>query len=232
VTRYRMYGGIHVAHRGAKPESFSAWPSNTIQNLARASGTFGMPVRGRLGLKTFDNCQRSLLLSGDIETNPGPIRGIIALLFISTILSGDVETNPGPTRVNCGVCTETIRAMSNPITCSGCSTQHHSQCIGTRHQQIACRLPDWRCNPCNGSEYTRPERPTTNPAGTCVACQGGIRENGARYSCPCGAICHKKSDCSRVRGSAPADFPASGQDPGLQLRAFHLSCLQQGQQAT
>ena len=45
------------------------------------------------------------------------------------LISGDIEINPGPT--SCGVCEKTVRRKFRQNECSQCYTKVHSKCITT-----------------------------------------------------------------------------------------------------
>ncbi len=70
------------------------------------------------------------------------------------LLSGDINMNPGPPKYPCGVCKQTVGARKDAICCDSCGTWFHvrKQCIIMQRQvfQSYCDQPDlrWECNEC------------------------------------------------------------------------------------
>ena len=61
------------------------------------------------------------------------------------LISGDVETNPGPT--TCGICERTVRKNSHQNECSQCFTKAHSKCITTQSSLNT----NWMCTQCTNT---------------------------------------------------------------------------------
>ena len=51
-------------------------------------------------------------------------------LILLLLLSGQIETNPGPIKCNCGVCENEIDKKDKAINCDKCQFWSHIQCIG------------------------------------------------------------------------------------------------------
>ena len=71
------------------------------------------------------------------------------------LLSGDINMNPGPPKYPCGLCKKGVGAKKDAIRCDGCGTWFHvrQQCIMMPRQvfQSYCNQPDlrWNCNECS-----------------------------------------------------------------------------------
>ena len=61
------------------------------------------------------------------------------------LISGDVETNPGPT--TCGVCEKTVRRNSRQKECSQCYMKVHSKCIKPQPSLNQ----NWMCTQCTNT---------------------------------------------------------------------------------
>ena len=78
------------------------------------------------------------------------------------LISGDVETNPGPT--TCGICERTVRKNSHQNECSQCFTKAHSKCITTQSSLNT----NWMCTQCTNTllpffnSHDLVENPITN----------------------------------------------------------------------
>ena len=67
------------------------------------------------------------------------------------IISGDIETNPGPNiRLACTVCEKTVRKNSYHLECKVCRNLSHAKCIhrnfNTKNYKSKCTL--WTCHNC------------------------------------------------------------------------------------
>ena len=56
---------------------------------------------------------------------------------VRLLISGDIESNPGPT--NCSVCEKTVRRNAKFVTCSQCKTNAHLSCVGKVTQTWLCQ---------------------------------------------------------------------------------------------
>ena len=63
----------------------------------------------------------------ELQTYCNDKRYSIMLVFIVLILSGDIESNPGPTQY-CPICEGRVLDHHNAILCDGCNNWHHIQC--------------------------------------------------------------------------------------------------------
>ena len=55
----------------------------------------------------------------------------LALSFFILILSGDIEQNPGPgIKFPCGVCKKSVRSNQRGVACDCCDLWFHTKCMG------------------------------------------------------------------------------------------------------
>ncbi len=73
-------------------------------------------------------------------------------LILLLLLSGQIETNPGPTEYNCGVCANEVGNNDHAITCDNCQFWCHIQCVGLseNHYNDLLNLSSfsWICYQC------------------------------------------------------------------------------------
>ena len=77
-------------------------------------------------------------------------------VFLILLLSGDIETNPGPrstlsNKMICDLCSRTIARNTNPVVCSDCRGLFHRSCAGitvTFHKKILQNEKSWVCHSC------------------------------------------------------------------------------------
>ena len=48
--------------------------------------------------------------------------------FLSLILSGDIALNPGPVKYPCGSCEKPVKSNQHGILCDGCEFWYHRKC--------------------------------------------------------------------------------------------------------
>ena len=77
------------------------------------------------------------------------------LIKLLLILSGSVETNPGPRRqikYPCGICRKAVRSNQESIACDQCDQWSHIACIGMNDIIFNCHTNDsqlqWTCINC------------------------------------------------------------------------------------
>ena len=73
------------------------------------------------------------------------------LIILLLLLSGDVETNPGPVRFPCGICERAVKVNQRGIQCDGCDVWLHTKCIGMSskiYQCLAESSATWICSNC------------------------------------------------------------------------------------
>ena len=159
--------------------------------------TQGIHTYGIARLTVFDPL--SLMLSGDVEPNPGPY-------------------NPArPKQGNCAICGKYLR--NNPVRCasSNCEIRAHRSCSG--HKSQNCKKLAWLCpSHCSipsslptltfstaTQKISQPQIPSSapilnshsstsiNPNPKCKLCKGSIRRNTNPIICSsCGLPSHKK----------------------------------------
>ena len=78
-------------------------------------------------------------------------------IFLSIILSGQVESNPGPVQYPCGVCENSVHDSHQAILCDGCDMWFHTSCSGvsTDEYQDLLNFSDfsWNCILCNSINF-------------------------------------------------------------------------------
>ena len=95
--------------------------------------------------------------------------------FILLILSGDVETNPGPpsTKYPCGICSKPCKSNQPAIQCNSCEAWIHKKCVKINPiiwESLANTSVSWECLKCGMPNYsssffedTCPSNLATNP---------------------------------------------------------------------
>ena len=72
--------------------------------------------------------------------------------LVLLVLSGDVEANPGPIRHPCTICSKCVRNNQRAILCSKCGMWTHAKCCGVsipEYQKLSDREDDsWLCPGC------------------------------------------------------------------------------------
>lgn len=68
------------------------------------------------------------------------------------ILAGDVELNPGPIKYPCTVCKKAVRSNQRGISCDGCELWTHTRCCrvpeGEYQRLASLGTFTWRCPSC------------------------------------------------------------------------------------
>ena len=71
------------------------------------------------------------------------------------LLSGDIERNPGPTKDPCGKCSKSVRTNQRSLLCEVCLNYWHQKCIPdmsiTHYSQLINSSIDWFCPPCTAT---------------------------------------------------------------------------------
>ena len=84
-------------------------------------------------------------------------KAIINLLNITlatsylVLLSGDVSSNPGPMKDPCGNCAKSCRSNQRAVQCDECDVWHHAKCIGMGKEEYVdiCKpTASWSCMKC------------------------------------------------------------------------------------
>ena len=72
------------------------------------------------------------------------------------LLSGDIETNPGPVRYPCTMCGKPVKSNQRGIECSRCEKWTHAKCCGVSPEEYLrlgeCEDELWYCPSCWTSE--------------------------------------------------------------------------------
>ena len=79
---------------------------------------------------------QALLLSGDVEKNPGPSQGKAAS-------TNNKLSRSKPTAARCDHCQKTIRWNQKNISCANCMGCFHLKCV-----YLKSMVNNWRCNRC------------------------------------------------------------------------------------
>ena len=96
-------------------------------------------------------------------TLPTHTKPKIATMLIILILSGDIELNPGPRTANifpCGLCERPVTWSREGVCCDCCSVWHHRSCIelcSTDYELLQRSNVQWMCCKCdslNVSSFT------------------------------------------------------------------------------
>ena len=66
------------------------------------------------------------------------------------LCSGDVESNPGPVRNPCNVCSKSVRATQQGASCDSCEMWTHADCCGIDeyHRLQSLEEFSWKCPSC------------------------------------------------------------------------------------
>ena len=78
------------------------------------------------------------------------------LVFWLLLLAGDVEQNPGPVRYPCTVCKQPVRCNQRGIECTRCENWSHVRCCGVsvdEYEKISANKNElWYCPRCLACE--------------------------------------------------------------------------------
>ena len=86
-------------------------------------------------------------------------------LRLSLLLAGDVHSNPGPaTQYPCAVCTSNVTSRGVSFKCNQCSGWVHSKCSGLKNAAQYRKTKDWACSSCNSPPA--PSQPQAPPPPT------------------------------------------------------------------
>ncbi len=75
----------------------------------------------------------------------------IVMLMMLLLLCGDVELNPGPVRYPCGVCEKSVRSGVKAICCDMCDVWYHVKCLAmsnTMYNVMKNTSTSWICCQC------------------------------------------------------------------------------------
>ena len=76
-----------------------------------------------------------------------------SLWIIILLLSGDIEQNPGPeTKWPCGICQYPVTWSQEGVACDGCELWHHKSCLSLcsdDFQLLECSNVAWKCCKCD-----------------------------------------------------------------------------------
>jgi hypothetical protein len=81
------------------------------------------------------------------------------LNIVNILISGDINPNPGPIRCPCGACSKPVKSNQRGMCCDGkgCNKCFHIQCTGTsiaEYKQLSECVTDWFCTPCTPPRFT------------------------------------------------------------------------------
>ena len=102
---------------------------------------------------------------------PRTVSGGKLYLLLTLLLSGDLELNPGPVKDPCAVCSKCVRKNQRGIACDSCDSWFHTKCIGMdmATYQIYCEdeTVPFNCRDCidtlNVSNQTLPANIDAGP---------------------------------------------------------------------
>ena len=78
-------------------------------------------------------------------------------LYMILLLSGDIATNPGPIRYPCGTCAKTVRSNQHALQCDGCDSWNHRACLDmSKDEYFLLSTSDdyWFCRNCILPNFT------------------------------------------------------------------------------
>ena len=84
---------------------------------------------------------------------------IMKLLFSILLMSGDIQSNPGPCKYPCGICATPVKINQRGIQCDFCDVWHHIRYMNMdkiTYKALANSSCVWECNKCgllNHSSY-------------------------------------------------------------------------------
>ena len=80
----------------------------------------------------------------------------LALSFFILILSGDIEQNPGPgIKFPCGVCKKSVRSNQRGVACDRCDLWFHTKCMGMNTLVYnGLRNVSWECLQCGMPNFS------------------------------------------------------------------------------
>ena len=79
--------------------------------------------------------------------------------IILLLLSGDIASNPGPVKFPCGICNKPVRKKSTlgGIQCEDCIMWHHIKCIDlpvNEYNKLSTSTDSWFCKSCTLPNFT------------------------------------------------------------------------------
>lgn len=103
---------------------------------------------------------------------PTTNRSVNKYVYIITVLlliSGDINPNPGPRtpQFPCGVCTKAVKDNQAALCCDGCNVWSHRKCIQmplSEYRIIGNTNMDWYCTTCTLPQFTDSFLADLNPA--------------------------------------------------------------------
>ena len=70
-------------------------------------------------------------------------------------LSGDIESNPGPVKFPCGICTKAVRSNQCSVACDSCDQWFHKRCMCMKTVVFEnLRNVSWYCDTCGVPNFT------------------------------------------------------------------------------
>lgn len=111
----------------------------------------------QLILSAIKTWEHNRLLKNPTTIHPN--NETIRLLHLILLLSGDVECNPGPRppRFPCGICMKAVRKQDTGIFCEECKFWHHTKCIDMslrEYENLGNSDDDWFCFKCSLPQFT------------------------------------------------------------------------------
>ena len=88
------------------------------------------------------------------DKSPSKRNNYNGLLLLLILLSNDIETNPGPCNkiYQCGLCDAPVNWSDEGVCCDNCSLWHHASCMGlgaSDYKHLNKSSVSWKCFKCN-----------------------------------------------------------------------------------
>ncbi len=121
-------------------------------------------------------------------------RALIPTHFWLLLLAGDVEVNPGPIRYPCTVCSKSVKSNQRGILCDRCELWTHARCCqtdATEYERLGTNDgEDWLCPLCFAAElpFADVSLPGSHSADGCALIEDSLEANGRIFDGCDGAL--------------------------------------------
>ena len=152
-TLFILYNTHHPSDYPPSLLANARWKPVLIQPKKSQTALFPLP-QVSLALTSphpFHSLPSNIRKSSALNLNPSTSHSAWILSLL--ILSGDIETNPGPptTKYPCGVCSRPCRISQPAIQCDTCDTWIHKKCLEidpVSWKSLANTSISWHCLNC------------------------------------------------------------------------------------
>ena len=143
-----LYANSHPVASGEQPFSTSSPPTRCQFALEPFAAYNGRSLHLPDISRRQSRCRtRSTLLANKLKVSQ---KSVLSLATICLLLSGDVELNPGPRyKFPCGWCEKPVRANQKGLQCDECDKWFHSVCEQVPPGTLAGGDDDWFCSLCS-----------------------------------------------------------------------------------